>query len=107
MVPAGTRNYPRQIKLLHIQGIQMGTRMVSALESPVHDDWKNAIVTIDPRYYKWNQWLFLTLREQGLVYRKDARVQWCPSCKTALANEQVLEERCWRCQERVLGRHLQ
>ncbi len=70
-------------------------------------DWSKAIVTIEPEYYRWSQWLFLVLMEQGLVYRKTARVQWCPSCRTSLANEQVREERCWRCAAEVVPRHLQ
>ncbi len=69
-------------------------------------DWRRAIVTIDPEYYSWNQWLFLRLLERGLAYRKSARVRWCPGCRTSLANEQVLDERCWRCTTPIVSRHL-
>ncbi len=86
------------------QNIETMTRQLRRLGYSY--DWKNAITTIDPEYYRWNQWLFLTLFEQNLAYRKSARVQWCPSCRTSLANEQVLEGRCWRCNEEVLSRHL-
>ena len=60
-------------------------------------DWSTEIATSDPEYYKWNQWFFLRMLERGLVYRRRARVNFCPSCNTVLANEQVEEGRCWRC----------
>jgi leucyl-tRNA synthetase len=63
------------------------------------------LITINPRYYKWNQWLFSTLLERDLAYRKEARIQWCPGCRTSLANEQVLDGRCWRCEQAVVIRH--
>lgn len=69
-------------------------------------DWKSKIVTIEPEYYRWSQWLFLVLRERGLAYRKGARVEWCPSCTTSLAHEQVIDGRCWRCRTEVASRHL-
>ena len=61
-------------------------------------DWDAELMTCDPEYYKWNQWLFLKLYEKGLAYRKNAPVNWCPSCNTVLANEQVLGDgTCERC----------
>lgn len=69
-------------------------------------DFEKMIVTIEPQYYMWNQWLFLALRQQGLAYRKAARVQWCPSCRTSLANEQVADGRCWRCDTPIVARFL-
>ena len=60
-------------------------------------DWDREIITAEPEYYRWNQWLFLKLFEKGLVYRKKSFVNWCDSCKTVLANEQVIGGRCWRC----------
>lgn len=60
-------------------------------------DWTREVVTCDPAYYKWTQWLFLQLHKKGLVYRKDTAANWCPSCKTVLANEQVVSGECERC----------
>ena len=56
-------------------------------------DWTREVVTSRPEYYKWTQWLFLQLYKKGLAYKKEAPVNWCPSCQTVLANEQVVEER--------------
>ncbi|OAA93402.1 leucine--tRNA ligase [Clostridium coskatii] len=60
-------------------------------------NWENEVITCHPEYYKWNQWLFLQLYKHGLAYRKNAPVNWCPSCKTVLANEQVQDGFCERC----------
>ncbi|GMO65270.1 MAG: leucine--tRNA ligase [Endomicrobiia bacterium] len=60
-------------------------------------DWDREIATCDPEYYKWNQWFFIKMWEKGLVFRKNANVNWCSSCNTVLANEQVLNGLCWRC----------
>jgi leucyl-tRNA synthetase len=60
-------------------------------------DWQREIATCDPDYYKWEQWLFLKLLKKGLVYKKTAPVNWCPHDATVLANEQVIEGCCWRC----------
>jgi leucyl-tRNA synthetase len=71
-------------------------------------DWSREIVTASPEYYRWNQWLFIKFYERGLVYRKKALVNWCPGCKTVLANEQVSSEnRCWRCSSLVEYRELE
>ncbi|MBW3002091.1 leucine--tRNA ligase [Candidatus Woesearchaeota archaeon] len=59
-------------------------------------DWNRMISTCQPEYYKWNQYFFLKFLEKGLVYRKEAPVNWCPECNTVLANEQVHDGRCWR-----------
>lgn len=64
-------------------------------------DWSREIATCEPEYYKWNQWFFLRLYERGLAYRKKGTVNWCPSCQTVLANEQVIAGRCWRCDSEV------
>ena len=60
-------------------------------------DWSHKLSTTDPNYYKWTQWLFLQLYKHGLAERKEADVNWCPSCKTVLADEQVITGRCERC----------
>jgi leucyl-tRNA synthetase len=59
-------------------------------------DWRRAISTCEPEYYRWNQWFFLRMLERGLAYRKKSRVNWCPQCATVLANEQVVDGCCWR-----------
>jgi leucyl-tRNA synthetase len=69
-------------------------------------DWRHVHVTCDPRYYRWTQWLFLKLHQAGLVYRAPALLNWCPRCETTLANMQVEDRRCWRCEGRVEQRPL-
>ena len=59
-------------------------------------DWSREVTTCLPEYYRWNQWFFLKLHEQGLAYRKKSKVNWCPQCATVLANEQVVGGMCWR-----------
>jgi len=59
-------------------------------------DWATEITTCLPEYYRWNQWFFLRMYEKGLVYKKKSKVNWCPECCTVLANEQVIDGRCWR-----------
>ncbi len=69
-------------------------------------DWDRVFNTCDPEYYRWNQWLFLKLHERGLAYRKDSAVNWCPSCQTVLANEQVVAGLCERCDSAVIKKKL-
>ncbi len=69
-------------------------------------DWDHTVDTTDPAYYKWTQWVFLKLFEAGLAERKEAPVNWCPSCKTVLANEQVVGGRCERCDTPVEQRRI-
>jgi leucyl-tRNA synthetase len=69
-------------------------------------DWDRVLHTCDPEYYKWNQWLFLELYNKGLAYRKDSPVNWCPSCQTVLANEQVVAGLCERCDSAVTKKKL-
>ena len=64
-------------------------------------DWSHEVATCDPSYYKWEQLFFLRFYEKGLVYRKKAPQNWCPKCHTVLANEQVIEGLCWRCDSQV------
>jgi leucyl-tRNA synthetase len=69
-------------------------------------DWSRKVVTCDPEYYKWTQWLFLQLFEKGLAYKKQGTVPWCDSCKTVLANEQIVSGACERCGTAVLQKDL-
>ncbi|MGD8979032.1 MAG: class I tRNA ligase family protein, partial [candidate division WOR-3 bacterium] len=71
-------------------------------------DWDREIITCLPEYYKWTQWMFLLLYKQGLAYKKEAYVNWCPGCQTVLANEQVIDGKCYRsnCQSVVEKRKL-
>ncbi|MFH1564166.1 MAG: leucine--tRNA ligase [Nitrospirota bacterium] len=69
-------------------------------------DWTREIATCSPNYYKWNQWLFLKFYEKGLVYKKQAEVNWCEKCLTVLANEQVEGGLCWRCSTVVKSKKL-
>ena len=70
-------------------------------------DWDREIATCTPDYYKWNQWFFLLLYRNGLAYRSDAPVNWCPSCQTVLANEQVIDGECERCDSLVEQRNME
>lgn len=69
-------------------------------------DWSRELATCTPEYYKWNQWIFLKLYEKGLAYRKNSPVNWCFSCQTVLANEQVEDGKCWRCKNTVETKNL-
>ncbi|NOU21809.1 MAG: class I tRNA ligase family protein, partial [Methyloglobulus sp.] len=64
-------------------------------------DWDRELATCDPDYYRWEQWFFLRLLEKGLAYKKTAPVNWCPKDMTVLANEQVIDGCCWRCDTKV------
>lgn len=70
-------------------------------------DWDKAVTTSDPEYYRWTQWLFIQLFKSGLAVRKKARVDWCPSCKTVLADEQVIAGKCERCNSNVIQKDLE
>jgi leucyl-tRNA synthetase len=70
-------------------------------------DWEREVATCDPEYYKWNQWFFIRMFEQGLAYRKSSFVNWCSSCNTVLANEQVVDGGCWRCDTSVIQKELE
>jgi len=69
-------------------------------------DWDREVITCDESYYKWNQWFFIKFYEKGLVYKKETSVNWCDCCKTVLANEQVHNGKCWRCDSNVIQKNL-
>jgi leucyl-tRNA synthetase len=69
-------------------------------------DWEREIATCNPKYYRWEQQIFLEMYEKGLVYQKTTTVNWCDSCQTVLANEQVIEGTCWRCDQPVKARKM-
>ncbi|MCX8070037.1 MAG: leucine--tRNA ligase, partial [Thermodesulfovibrionales bacterium] len=70
-------------------------------------DWQREVASCSPEYYRWNQWFFLKFFEKGIAYKKKSFVNWCESCATVLANEQVIEECCWRCGETVIQKELE
>lgn len=70
-------------------------------------DWDRELATCDPEYYRWNQWLFIKMFENGLAYRKKSYINWCDSCCTVLANEQVEAGLCWRCEKEVIQKELE
>ena len=70
-------------------------------------DWSREVNTCLPEYYKWNQWIFLKMFDKDLAYRKKSKVNWCPQCQTVLANEQVIGEKCWRCDSLVKQKEME
>ena len=70
-------------------------------------DWDREVATCHPEYYRWTQWLFLLFFERGLAYKKKAAVNWCDECNTVLANEQVIDGNCWRCNSVVVKKELE
>ncbi len=89
LIPSNIKNFTRQLK-------RMGFMY----------DWDRVVDVTRPEYYKWTQWIFLTLYKAGMAERRKAPVNWCPSCKTVLANEQVIDGRCERCSTEVTQRYL-
>lgn len=69
-------------------------------------DWDKELDTTDPKYYKWTQWIFLQMYNAGLAYQADASINWCPSCLTGLANEEVVQDACERCGTKVIQRKI-
>lgn len=70
-------------------------------------DWDREVNSCQPDYYKWNQWIFLKMFEEGLAFRKESWVNWCPQCQTVLANEQVVSGGCWRCDTTVTQKKME
>lgn len=93
--------HPMDSSIKNIETMEKQLRRIGASY-----DWDYEIITSDPRYYRWTQWCFLQLYHKGLAYRKEAPVNWCPSCQTVLANEQVLDGTCERCQSEVIRKNL-
>ncbi|UCC83881.1 MAG: leucine--tRNA ligase [Gemmatimonadota bacterium] len=89
LIPSNIKNFTRQLK-------RMGFMY----------DWARVVDVTQPEYYKWTQWIFLQLYKGGMAERRQAPVNWCPSCKTVLANEQVIDGRCERCSTEVTQRFL-
>ncbi|KPK88052.1 leucine--tRNA ligase [bacterium SM23_31] len=85
------------IQMMKAQQVQMGFSY----------DWEHTVVTASPEYYRWNQWIFIQLFKNGLAYKKKAAINWCESCGTVLANEQVIDGRCWRCETEVVDKELE
>ena len=86
---ANIKNFKRQVKMFGLSY-----------------DWDREINTSEPEYYKWTQWLFLQLYKAGMAYQKLAKVNWCFSCKTVLANEQVVDGKCERCGEQIIQKEM-
>ncbi|MDH3443718.1 MAG: leucine--tRNA ligase, partial [Deltaproteobacteria bacterium] len=70
-------------------------------------DWEREVATCDSDYYRWSQWIFLQFFKRGLAYKKRSSVNWCPSCETVLANEQVIDGACWRCDSAIAQKELE
>lgn len=86
------------------KNIQNMTRQQQALG--LSYDWDREVATCHEDYYKWTQWIFELFYKKGLVYRKEAKVNWCENCHTVLANEQVIDGTCWRCDQPVVKKNL-
>lgn len=94
--------HPQDSTLKNVEDIRIQLKRIGAMY-----DWEKELMTCVPEYYKWNQWLFLKLYEKGLAYRKNAPVNWCESCQTVLANEQVKTDgTCERCDNPVIKKYL-
>jgi leucyl-tRNA synthetase len=103
-----SENYAIKIKE-HIKTVS--DRSEKKFYQQLHDignmyDWSRTVETYKPEYYKWTQWLFLQMYKKGLAYQKKAKVNWCPSCKTVLSDEQVIQGRCERCDSEVEKKEL-
>ncbi|MDE3104317.1 MAG: leucine--tRNA ligase [Acidobacteriota bacterium] len=88
---------PREWTLANIAAMRQQMRRMG-----LSYDWATEVTTCLPEYYRWNQWFFLKMYEQGLAYRKNSKVNWCPECATVLANEQVVNGCCWRHEDTIV-----
>ena len=87
-----------------MQNIKTMTKQLESMGNSY--DWSREVITCEPDYYKWNQWLFLRMFRRGLAYKKKAPANWCPKDKTVLANEQVIDGKCERCGTEVVQREI-
>ncbi len=88
---------PREWTLQNIAAMKKQMRRIG-----LSYDWSTEVTTCLPDYYRWNQWFFVKMFEKGLAYRKKSKVNWCPDCQTVLANEQVVNGRCWRHEDTIV-----
>jgi leucyl-tRNA synthetase len=88
---------PREWTLQNIAAMKQQMRRMG-----LSYDWATEVTTCLPDYYRWNQWFFVKMFEKGLAYRKKSKVNWCPDCQTVLANEQVINGRCWRHEDTIV-----
>ncbi len=96
------KTHPKEYTEKAIAGIRKNQKALG-----LSYDWTRELATCYPEYYKWNQWIFLKMMKKGLAYKKKAPVNWCPKCKTVLANEQVEDGKCWRCDSRITIKNLE
>ena len=94
--------HPKDWTMSNIENMRRQLKSIGAIY-----DWDREIITCLPEYYKWTQWFFLRLWQAGLAYRAKAPVNWCPNCQAVLANEQVVNGECWRCETSVTRRDLE
>jgi len=87
-----------------LKNIETMTRQFYTMGTMI--DWSHQAITCLPEYYRWNQWIFLKMHEKGLVYRGTSLSNWCPSCQTVLANENIESGRCWRCGSQVVQKEV-
>ena len=93
--------HPRERTKKNISKMRQQLKTIGAIY-----DWSRQVNTSDPNYYKWTQWLFLQFYKHGLAYKKKAPANWCISCKTILANEQVVDGRCERCNGEIIRKEI-
>jgi leucyl-tRNA synthetase len=94
--------HPRTWTYQNIDNMRMQLKTMGSMY-----DWSREVITCDPEYYKWTQWFFVKLFEHDLAYRSKSPVNWCPKCQVVLANEQVENGLCWRCETPVVKRDLE
>jgi len=94
--------HPHEWTMANIENMRKQLKSMGAIY-----DWEREVITCDPDYYKWTQWFFVKLFEHDLAYRGKAPVNWCPQCQVVLANEQVIDGKCWRCDTEVIKKDLE